>query len=648
MITTPRNWAGASRMSDDCNTRDRQRRLARRICAAFLFALLFLGPAAALSVSAEPIHGLAYFGDLKYPKDFPHFDYANVNAPKGGRLTQAVIGTFNNLHPYVSKGIAAACVNVFCMLIYDTLMKGAGDELFSMYGNLAESVELADDFTWVAYTLREGAYWHDGVPITVEDVIWTFNTIKSEASLGWRSSYKDIVRIEQTGPRSFRFHFSEKAPRTPQLALHISSFILLPKHYWENRTFNATTLEPPLGSGPYRIKSVDPGRKIIYKRVADYWGRDLNVNIGHYNFDEIEYIYFLDKNVVIQAHKAHVFDYRDETNSKDWSTAYDFEGYRKGLFKRDMRRIQVPYGLFWGLFFNTRDPKLGDIRVREALTLAFDFEWENRVLFHDENQRNNSYFMGSKLVATGLPTDAERSLLEPYRDQLPDRVFSEAFALPVNSGYGRNRNALIRASALLDEAGWVVRDYRRVNAQTGDPFVLELLAKAVIEERIFVPFADSLRRLGIDSHVRRVESSQSTNRMRKYDFQVTLINYWQNDIPFSYLMRSRFWSKNADRHNMSNYAGISLPAVDFLTEEVISASSEEQLISAGRALDRILLWNFYMIPGGYPAGRRTVYWDRFGFPPESAGMKNTGYHHLWWFDAEKSARVDAGIAAMEE
>lgn len=608
-----------------------------------LLSTVVITPASA----SEPSHGISYFGDLKYPKDFPHFEYANIDAPKGGKISEAVIGTFNNLHPYVSKGIPAACINVSCMLIYDTLMKWTDDELFSAYGNLAEDVELADDYSWVAFTLRDNAYWHDGEPVTVEDVIWTFNTIKTKAAIGWKSAYKDIVSIEETGPWSFKFHFSKSAPRTPQLAMSIASFIPLPKHYWKDRTFNATTLDPPLGSGPYRIKEVDAGHKIVYERVKDYWGKDLNVNIGHYNFDRIEYIYFLDKNVVIQAHKSHVFDYRVETNSKDWTTAYEFEGYRRGLFKKSIRKLKIPYGMNWGIMFNSRIAKLSDVRVREALILAFDFEWENRVLFHGANKRNNSYFLGSDMAATGLPSAAELELLEPYRDQLPERVFTEAFNLPVNSGYGRNREALLRADELLEEAGWIVKNSKRINKRTGEPFAMDLLAKSLIEERIFVPFVDSLKRLGIQSKLRRVESSQATNRMRRYDFEATLISYWQNDIPLSYLMRSRFWSRNADRPDMTNYAGIKIPAVDALTETVIAADSVEKLAAAGRALDRVLLWNFYVIPGGYPAGRRTVFWDRFGYPAPSAGMKGTGYHHLWWFDAEKSARVDAGIDEWE-
>ncbi|MEE8398205.1 MAG: extracellular solute-binding protein [Desulfobacterales bacterium] len=619
-------------------------RLLTIVTVLILLSAVGIAPAFA----REPSHGIAYFGDLKYPKDFPHYDYVNADAPKGGKISEAVIGTFNNLHPYVSKGIPAICVNISCMLIYDTLMKWSDDELYSAYGNLAETIELADDYSWAAFTLRDSAYWHDGMPVTVEDVIWTFNTIKAEASIGWKSAYVDILSIERTGPRSFKFHFNKAAPKTPQLAMQIASFIPLPKHYWEGRTFNATTLEPPLGSGPYRIKEVDAGHKIVYERVEDYWGKDLNVNTGHYNFDLIKYIYFLDRNVVVQAHKSHTFDYRIEYDSKDWTTAYDFEGYRRGLFKKSIRKLKIPHGMRWGILFNSRDAKLSDIRVREALILAFDWEWENRVLFHGANKRNNSYFLGSAMETTGLPSANELELLAPYRDELPERVFTEPFNLPIGSGYGRHRDALLRANELLEESGWIIKDFKRINKHTGEPFFLDMLAKYPGEDRLMLPFADSLKRLGIASRIRMIEISQATNRMRNYDFEATLWGYWQNDIPSANTMRSRFSSSNADRLDMTNYAGIKIPAVDALTETIIAADSMEKLSAAGRALDRILLWNFYIIPGGYPAGFRTVYWDRFGYPSEDAGMKGTGYHHLWWFDAVKSARVDAGIVELEK
>lgn len=597
--------------------------------------------------ASEPTHGIAYFGEPRYPKGFPHFDYANPDAPKGGKISIANIGTFNNLHPFVDKGVAADGINISSMLIYDRLMYYAEDELYTAYGNLAETAEVADDRSWVEFTLREGIYWHDGVPITVEDVIWTFNTIKDIGSVGWKQSLKEVESIEQVGPRSFRFHFSEDAPKTLMLVLDQADFWPLPKHYWKNRKFNATTLDPPLGSGPYRIKSVDPGHKIVYERVEDYWGWDLNVNIGHYNFDRVEYIYFLDKNVVIQAHKARVFDFRWEGDSKSWVTSYDFDGYHHGLFKKDLRKMKIPYGMNWGIIFNTRHEKFRDIRVREALALAYNFQWSNRVLWYNQNKRNLSYFMGSDMAARGLPSAAELELLKPFRDEIPERVFSREFSLPDNVPFGPNRDSLLKAAALLEEAGLVVSDFKRVDQSTGEPFTVDFMARSVEQERMLMPYVDNLARLGIEAKVRRVESSQAINRLRKYDFEAIINDFWQNSIPLHWLIRSYFLSQNVDRPNMENFAGISNPAIDFLTEEAISAKTAEDLAVIGQALDRILLWSFFVVPGGYPVGRRMVYWDRFGYPEPTPELKTAGWHETWWFDEEKSARVDAGIAALE-
>jgi len=599
------------------------------------------------ALAGEPTHGFSYFGNLKYPKDFPHYDYVNPDAPKGGKVSIARIGTFNNLHPFVDKGTAAACIDVSCMLIYDALMKYSYDEPWAAYGNLAESVQLADDYSWVAFTLREGIYWHDGVPMTVEDIVWTYNKIVNEGAVGWRANFKDCLGVEQVGPRTVKFTFGESAPGTAQPAIDMADFWPLPKHYWEGKAFNATTLDPPLGSGPYRIEEVDPGHKIVYERADDYWGRDLNVNIGHYNFDTIEYIYFLDKNVVIQAHKAHVFDFRYEGDSKSWATAYDFDGYHHGLFRKDLRKIRRAYGMNWGIVLNTRVDRLNDIRVREALTLAYNFEWSNRVLWHDDSTRNTSFFMGSDLAARGLPSASELALLEPFRGQIPERVFSHEYTLPENEPHGRNRDTLLQADGLLEAAGWVVRDFKRVNHTTGEPFTLDFLARSVDEERLLIPYVDNLKRLGIESRLRRVESSQGINRVRKYDFEVLVMGMWQNDIPLHWLVRSYFRSQNADRHNMRNFSAIRIPAADLLVEEIIAADTQEDLNVFGRALDRIVLWNFFVIPGGYPKGIRMVYWDLFGYAEPVPGMRTTGFHDTWWFDAEKSARVEAGIAALE-
>jgi len=590
--------------------------------------------------AGEPRHGISYFGDLKYPEDFPHFDYVNVDAPKGGNVSTFSLGSFNNLHGYASKGVAA----FWAPMIYDPLMKNCLDELSSSYGLLAESAELSDDYSWVEFVLRENAYWHDGVPVTVEDVLWTFEMIKTEASVGWKSAYKNVVSAERTGPRTVRFHFSDGAPRSAQAALRVAGFTPLPKHYWKDRTFNATTLEPPLGNSAYRIKEVDPGHKMVYERVADYWGRDLNVNRGHYNFDRFEVLYFMDKNVAIQALKAGVFDYYRDQNEKDFATAYDFPGYRKGLFKRETYLLGMPFGMHWGIVLNTRLEKLKDIRVREALALAYHFEWSNRVLLHGLEKRNNSFFMGSDMAADGLPSEAELVLLEPFRGQIPERVFTHPVGTPPNNASGRIRDALRRASDLLESAGWIVKDFKRVHQETGQPFTLELLVFYVDDERMLTPCGDTVRRLGMEARLRRVESNQFTNRMRHFDFEVTTRKYYSFKIPIAYMLRGFFLSENADRPNMENYAGIKSPAVDFLVERIIGAKSEAELNTAGRALDRILMWGFYLIPGSYPGGRHLVYWDRFGHPNLEQGINWTGFPYLWWIDKEKSAKVDAYLS----
>ena len=612
--------------------------------SAFCLPILLSVLAVAPLHSSEPRHGISYFGDLKYPKDFPHFDYINTNPPKGGRVRMHTLGSFNNLHDYASKGVPIFGVD----WIYTPLMKHCWDELYSFYGFLAESVEVADDFSWVAYTLRGNAYWHDGVPVTVDDVIWTFNAIKAEASVGWKSAYRDVASVERVGPRTVRFHFDGKASKTRRLAIQVSSFTPLPRHYWKDRAFSATTLEPPLGSGPYRIKHVDPGHKVIYERVEDYWGKDLNVNVGHDNFEFIEIICFLDKNVALQALKAGVFDYHREQNERDFVVAYDFPARRKGLFKWETYTLGQPYGMHWAIVLNTREEKLKDIRVREALTLAYNFEWSNRVLWHSTVKRNDSFFMGSDLAATGLPSDAELALLTPFRGMIPERVFTHPIGFAENEPYGRNRDTLLEADALLEAAGWVIRDFKRVNRVTGKPFTLEFLFFSLADQRQLSPYADNLARLGIEVKLRRVESNQMTHRLRHFDFEATVRKYYQFRVPRPSMLRGFFLSRNADRPNMENYAGIKNAVIDDLVEKIIAARTRAEMTTAGRALDRILLWSFYLIPLECPKGRHLVYWDRFGHPPLDQGMRWTGFPYMWWFDKEKSARVDAYLSEEKE
>ena len=619
---------------------------ARSRVQRILFGLSALVAGSALA--GEPSHGFAYFGEPKYPKDVAHYDYVNPQAPKGGMARVAAIGTFNNLNPLVDKGILATYIDprVFS-IIHERLMVASEDELATYYGRLAETIEVADDYSWVAYTLRKDAYWHDGVPVTVDDVLWTFDVYKNRASMSWRSAYRDIERLEQTGPWSFRFVFTETAEKTGQLVIQTTLFIPLPKHYYQHHEIDVTTMEPPLGNGPYRIAEVDPGHKLVFERVKDYWARDLGVTRGMYNFDRIQLTYFFDESVMLQAFRAGLFDYHREQNEKSFHSAYDFVGRRKGLFKAETYTMGGAYGMHYSVALNTRKALFEDIRVREALALAYNFEWANRVLWHDGLERNNSYFVRSGLRARGLPSKGELALLEPFRDQLPERVFAQPVPLPKNAPFGRNRDTLLQADALLREAGWVVRDFVRVNEETGAPFTFEFVISRGDFERMLTPYVDNLRYLGIQAVLRKIENNLMVNRLRTYDFDATIRKFYSFNVPFPWRMRSQFTSQNADRPNMLNYAGIRNPAVDFLVEKIAAATTEEEMNTAGRALDRVLLWNFYVIPDGHPVGRHLCYWDRFGHPPIGAEyMRWSGFPNLWWLDEQKNARVDAGIAEM--
>ena len=607
---------------------------------------------AAPAWSGEPSHGFSYFGDLKYPPDMAHFDYVNAQAPKGGRVNVGSISTFTNLNPYVDKGNLAHYISPRYgsgSYIYDPLMRRGEDELASYYCWLAESVEVADDYSWVTYKLRENARWHDGRPVTMEDVLWTFDMIKSKGSITWRQEYGDIVRLEQIDAWSFRFHFSDTAERTPYLIILTAAFAPLPKHFWKGRAFDETTLELPLGNGAYRITSVDPGYKVIFERARDYWGKDLNLAVGHYNFDEIELTYFFDKRVMLQALRAGLLDFYFEENENDWATAYDFDGFHKGLFRKETYRMGYSYGMHFGLVFNTRREPFNDIRVREALTLAYNFEWANRVYWHSGMDRNNSYFVRSGLQAMGLPSAEELELLRGLRGQIPERVFTDPVELPENGGFGRNRETLLQADALLEDAGWIIGDFRRVHAVTGEPFSLELLVTYHDHERMLVPFVENLGRLGIDAVLRRVENNLLTNRLRKYDFDATVRKLRVGEMPDRHRLRTQFTSRYADLPNMRNYAGIKNPAIDFLVEKILDSDTLEAMNTAGRALDRVLLHNFYVIPDGHPVGRHVVHWDRIRHPPLGIEHMNwTGFPHLWWLEEDRNARVDANVAELDE
>ena len=597
---------------------------------------------------AKPDHGFAHFGELKYSADMPHFDYVNPDAPKGGAVNMPFIGSVNNLNAYVDKGLLAPYISTIEGLgsrIYDHLMRFSEDELSSYYCWLAESIEVADDYSSVTYKLRENAYWHDGEPITMDDILWTFEVVKN-GSMTMRTYFEDVERLEQIDNQRFRFHFSKTAEKIPQLIIQTGKFAPLPKHYWIDRDINETTMTPPLGSGPYRIISAEPNR-IVYERVKNYWAKDLNVARGHFNFDQIILNYFFDKNVMLQAIRGGLIDFYLEENEYDFATAYDFEGLHKGLFKKETYRMGYAYGMHFGVALNTRRPPLDDILVREALTLAYNFEWINRVFWHEGMIRNNTFFARSDMQASGLPSKAELELLESFRGQIPARVFTNPVELPQNSSFGRNRETLQRAHEILQDAGWVLQDYERVHEVTGQSFKIEFIVTFQDHERMLVPFVDNLRRLGIKATLRRLESNLLFNRIRKYDFDATIRKYFSWNIPFPARLRGQFSSQYADIPNMRNLAGAKDPIIDLLVEKITTAQTQEEMNIAGRALDRIALFSFYLIPDGYPRGRHIVYWDRLGHPPLGVPHMNwTGMPYLWWYDDQKAARVNAGIAEV--
>ena len=620
--------------------------VAHQAAVVVLGALWCLSTAAVLAAqpSSGPSHAIAYFGEPKYAADVPHFGYVNPDAPKGGEMRTWLPGTFNNIHPYVDKGrFETYSTWRISTITFDRLMMPAEDELSTLYCLLCETVEVADDYSWAAYTLRPEARWHDGVPVTVDDVVWTFETLKADGPVSFKAAWRHVERIERLGERSFRFLFAAER-RTRRSVMEASAFLVMPKHYWRDRDFTATTLEPPLGNGAYRVADVDPGRRIVYERVDDYWAKDLNFKRGQHNFDRVAVLYFRDMKAGIQALKARVVDYWRDQDEREVATAYDFAEVEMGLFNKETYRMGMTYGMHWAVVFNTRLPLFQDIRVREALTLAYNFDWGNRTLQYGALRRNSTFFLGSEMASRDLPSPEELALLEPLREHIPERVFTHEFTLPTNDGYGRNREALLQAGELLAEAGWVVRDFRRVNAETGEPLRFEIMVRLLEHERMLVPYVENLKRLGIGATVRRVESNIYTNRARHYDFEMTMQKIYTHSIPQPARTRSYLKSESADLPNLWNYPGIRNPAVDALVEKVIAAETEEEMDIAGRALDRVLLWSFYVIPEGAPKGRHLLYWDRFGHPPLGREHMNwVGFPHLWWFDREKSDRIDAAL-----
>ena len=575
-------------------------------------------------------HALSLHNDIKYGSDFKHFDYVNPNAPKGGEARMAELGTFDSLNPFILKGVPAAGLGLF----YSTLLTASLDEANTAYGNLVEFIEMPEDRSWVAFTLYANARWHDGKAVTPEDVVFSLDIIKSKGHPFFRSYYADVLKAEKTGPRKVKFSFGSKGNR--ELPVIIGQLPVFPKHYWEERTFEATTLEPPLGCGPYRIESLEAGRYITYHLVEDYWGKDLPVHVGQNNFEVIRFDYYRDATVAVEALKANEFDFRLENGSKDWATAYEVLALKDGRLVKELAADGNGTGMqaFW---FNTRRSKFADSKVREALSYTFDFEWANKNLFYGQYSRTDSYFSNSELAATGLPVGQELAILEPYRGRVPDAVFTERFVLPTTDGSGNIRNNLRTARNLLTEAGWSVQDGRLTNDKTGEVMTIEFLLVSPAFERIVGPVVQNMERLGIEAKIRTVDASQYQNRMNSYDFDTVVFWARQSTSPGNE-QRDFFSSSAAKTDGSRNVAGVNDQVVDELIEKLIVAPDRNTLGATTRALDRVLLWGHYVIPNWHSKNFRLIYWNKFGKPAKLPAYSH-GFPSVWWYDSAKAATL---------
>lgn len=575
-----------------------------------LFVLLTLFLATASPSSAEPPwrHGLALHYDLKYPPDFTHFDYVNPDAPKGGELRLAGIGTFDSLNPFILRGTPPLGMG----MVFETLTERSQDEPFSEYGLIAESMMIPEDHSWVAFTLREEARFHDGSPITVQDVIFTLELLQTKGHPFYRAYYANVVSAEEIGPRQVRFSFGGTVNR--ELPLIIGQMPVLSKAYWQDRDFDRTTLDIPMGSGPYRIARVEPGRSITYQRVEDYWAADLPVNRGRYNFDEMRYDYYRDVNVALEAFKAGQYDFRQENVARNWATGYDGPALRQGRIVMAEIPHELPTGM-QGFAFNTRRPMFRDPLVRQALAEVFDFEWSNANLFHGAYTRTVSYFSNSELASAGLPSPEELRLLEPHRNILPESVFSTEFQPSFTDGSGNIRENMRRALDLLEQAGWTIsgRDRKLRHTSGGEALEFEILLNDSIFERVCLPYARNLERLGITARVRTVDATQYQNRMNDFDFDMTVGLFPQSLSPGN--EQRDFWtSEAAATPGSRNILGVRDPVVDELVDLVIAAPDRKSLITRTRALDRVLLHGHYVVPHWHSREFRVAYWDKFVRP----------------------------------
>lgn len=584
---------------------------------------------AAVSAVAEPRHGLSAFGDLKYPADFQNFDYVNPDAPKGGSLSMigtAGLITFDTFNGFILKGDPAQGLDY----LFDSLMTRALDEPDAVYGLIAKSAEVAEDGKSVVFHLRPEAEFSDGSPVTAEDVVFSFDTIKEKGHPRLRFPIRDVVKAEAIDPQTVRYTFQGELTR--DLPLFVAELPVLSKAYYTKHPFDQTSLDKPLGSGPYAIADFKPGTYVTYKRRPDYWAKDLPVNRGRFNFDELRYEYYRDRNIELEGLFSGNFDLREEFTSLNWATSYDVPPVKQGRLIRATLPDERPSGA-QGFFINTRREKFKDPRVREALDLAFDFEWSNKKLFFGLYKRTKSFFQNSDMMAVGPPSEAELKLLEPFRDQLSAEVFGEAYVPPVTDGTGRNRDNLRRAKKLLSEAGY------KGAQEPGDGKVLdvEILIFSPSFERIINPYIANLRKIGVNATLRRVDPAQYERRREAFDFDMATERYSLRLTPGPEL--ENYWSsKAADTDGSDNLSGIKDPVIDALVGKVIEAKSREELVTATRAIDRVLRAGHYWVPHWYKAEHNLAYWNKFSHPKTKPKF-DRGVIATWWYDAEKAAAL---------
>ncbi|RTL73821.1 MAG: ABC transporter substrate-binding protein [Bradyrhizobiaceae bacterium] len=619
-----------------------RRQLLRSGALAASFSLLnSVRPAFAETASPKDgawTHGLSLFGDVKYPTNFPHFDYVNPTAPKGGVVRQTAVGTFDNFNMVVAgvKGSIGAIGE-----IYEALTVSSLDEVSTQYGLLAEAMSYPADYSSVTYRLRKEAKWHDGKPVTPDDVIFSLEAFKKYHPF-YSAYYRHVTKAEKAGPREIKFTFD--APGNRELPQILGQLTVLPKHYWEGtgsdgkpRDIGATTLEPPISSGPYKIKNFVPGRTIVLERVKDYWGNGININVGRNNFDELRYEYFRDSTVALEAFKGDQIDWRSENSAKNWATAYDFPAVTdKRVVLEEFPNRTV--GVMQAFAFNIRRDKFKDPRVRRAMNFAFDFEEMNRQIFFSQYKRIASYFEGTELASSGLPQGRELEILETVRDQVPPEVFTTQYTNPVGGSPENVRNNLREGLRLLKSAGYEIKDRKLVDAKTGAPFELELLTYDPSFERVLLFFKPSLERMGMTVSVRTVDATQYENRLRNWDFDV-VVNSWAESLSPGNEQREFWGSQAAEMPGSRNIVGIKNTAIDKLIERVIYTKDREDLVAATKALDRVLLWHHFVVPQWTYGKIRTARWDRFGHPSEMPKYGMSAFPEIWWFDADKAGKI---------